>query len=683
MFERSARDPGRLYALIVSATWCEPCKALKEELQARPSTATAADAAWALTEVDRSKPGALEALLKPYGDPPRAYPSVLVLHEGRPLGYTDVGSRLERIERFLKEAAKWKGAPVTGRPALRCSASREWASFTLGLSGLGAKGGDRSDWFGRSVLPSLRPSGSRAVARFFAPPRLSSMTRVASEHGDGFFFAPDPAAEFAPLFEPLDASTRALAALSSAPGDRLRLVLSGHASPEGMLIGTQRRYAILDWDSPVHLDATALIKAAYDARRAGKELRGLVTTCYAGQFAPAFMPLARAAPACAAFATLPEKLAEGCYGDPGAERRDYVAALSAASCLEGRESARARHYRALATTPGADVPMLSSEYFLLYGAVGAFLGRLDRQPAPPGGLILRRFDDGVELVVDLVAGRVAAARLGGKELPLPQASITDCRQNEALSFDQSNFFFLRGRVSDRPGKPSAACTPELAVEWSAEQGVELARRHVLLGPALAAPIGTLEYRPSSEIHSGWDDDFIRALGGPPEVDARGLKTEARSWLAAVWPRFRRPLTGAALAAELGALARRAGKGDPELGAGLEALIARARLEAASLTGPVPSSSELASALGVPPSERAAREPEEPEFSSDRLARLMLDNLGPGEIRRSDVFMARLAHVASAASAELALREQAEGSRKAAELLAQLDALKRCERGLLD
>lgn len=96
--------------------------------------------------------------------------------------------------------------------------------------------------------------------------------------------------------------------------------------------------------------------------------------------------------------------------------------------------------------------------------------------------MLRRFDDEVELVLDLVAGRVAAARRKGAELPLPQSNI-DCRQNEVLSFDHANLFFLRGRVNERPGKPTAPSTPELAVEWTAEQGVEAARRRVLLGPA--------------------------------------------------------------------------------------------------------------------------------------------------------------------------------------------------------
>ncbi|MDX6771046.1 MAG: hypothetical protein SF051_16060 [Elusimicrobiota bacterium] len=694
VFERSRKEPGRLHALIVSATWCEPCKRLRASLASYDSsTSPVSTADWAFTEVDRLEDGRLSALLASQNaTPPDGYPSVMAIRSGKALGYSTSGANLEAVERFLKDALAAPDRAEARRPLLTCPGAPEWASYTLGVSGV--SGERHTDWFGREILLAYRASPAGAPADLLAPPRLSSASLSAGPSGGGVFYAPDPTMPFDGLYRPLSGSTQAVADLSAAPGGRVRVILTGHGNPEGVGVGRAPNPRITGWNSPVTVEEPALSAAIESARRAGKEVRGLVTACYGGHFAPAFMPLPGAAPACAAFATLPDKTAEGCYASAAATRQDYANTLSGAlSCPAAAGGSRERHYRAVAASAGRDVPMLSSEYFLLYGPGAEFLGRAPRQPAPPGGVIMHRFDGGVEVLLDAVGGGVLATRVNGRPGPKPYLSVLGCRPMSSL-FAPPNYFTLRRRATGPKGEKAADCAPEVALEWDEEEGEGFSRRVVSLYPDNTVSDRAVIFDPVSVFD--WTREQSRsveaAAGGTVTVDARGLRPEARAWLAAVWPRFSRPLRGDGLMEELAALAEEARARDQALASALMELARRTRAAERARREPfiirASPFSELRGALLASGAEKQESRYDynadpDGDFSTAKLTRAMLDNLTPAEIEAEAVPMARLAHLASVAAAELALRREAADSKKARGLLAQLDALKLCERGVLD
>ncbi len=625
VFESSQRDPSRLHALIVSATWCHACAVLHERFESySPSTGSMASAVWALTEIDRLPNGRMKELLSSEGGQVGdSLPTVIVLRAGHPLGYSTVGSDLGGIERFLNDAAALTPRTSYVRPRLTCRGASEWPTYTLGVSGYMSEKNRTTDWFGREMLLAFRGGESRSPARLLAPARVSSATLAPSPSGTGAFYAADQTLEFGRLFGPVEASTQAVARLAEAPGFRLRLILAG-----------------------------------------------------GGQFGPAFMPLPGAAPACAAFATLPDKTAEGCYVDAASKREDYVASVShMLTCSDKPGRSRARHYRAAASSSGRDVPMLSSEYFLLYGPGAAFLGRGERLPAPSQGLLLKKFDDGVEVLFDLVGGAAVAARRGGKSLPLPRVSIVDCRDD---TLGSPNFFFLREPAGPRDGRRGSACAPVVALEWDAP---EPARRVMKLSRSGYDP-DMERYEPASVYGRDRLSDFSAFFSSSPTVDGRGLRPEAKALLAVVAPRFARPLAGAALVASLATLGDEIRPRDPDLADALAVLTKRAQAQARKTKEQrAPRVSDTLGAIFG--NEKSAPIDPDDGFSAEKLGDAMLDNLSPKEIGSEDVVMARLAHLAAAASAESALRASASTSTEAATLASQLDALKLCERGVLD
>lgn len=669
VFVRSRREPEVLHALIVSATWCVPCKRLKEQLASyQSSTGAVASAAWSLVDIDRMPSGAVGAFLAEQGAVlSDSLPSVMALRAGRPLGHSTAGADLSRVERFLSDATTRRTSAEARSPRLVCPGTRDTATFTLGVSGYMSEEDRGTDWFGRGILLAFRDKPHGTPARLLAPPMTSSTTLIAAESGEGVFYADDATLPFLSLYAPVEEAPGAVEELARAPGSRLRLILTGHGGPAGMAVGYEAvtfedGSAPLPFKKETHLDEPALTRGIQAARKAGKEVRGLVTSCYGGQFAPAFMPLRGAAAACAAFSTVPDKTAEGCYPNSAAARHDYVASLARVmSCPAAPGGSRVRHYRSVAVSEGRDVPMLTSEYFLLYGSAAEFLGRQARLPAPQEGLALKRFEDGVEVVFDLVGGGVIAARRDGKPLPLPRLSILGCRVDGISSIDSPNFFYLRAHGVGPKSHKNAACVPEVGLDWDEEEDVQApSRRTVLLETGVLGDEKLARYEPASG--SQWDRQRsaeVAAVAGSATVDARGLRPEARVWLATGWPRLARPLSGAALERTLEDLATEVRPLDADLAQALSALTARAR-------------------------ERArARAPSEEGFSAAALARAMAENLGAKERFDSDVLSARLAHLVAVAAAELALRAQTKTSKKAQELTAQLDALKACERTVLD
>lgn len=727
---RSRTEPGRLYALIIGATWCRACKALSAsltELSASSSTAIGR-AAWDKVETDEYGTAKFSELLSSLTvAEPNSLPSVLVLRDGDGLGLSMAGNDLPKIEAFLAEAER-QPPRYSRKPAnssMRCPGRKDWATYTLGVSGYGGAGAATDD-FGRKILLSFVGPDSRERRRLFAPPRSKSTPGTESAHAEDavFFSASDPLAARASLLEDVSGSSGPLAALASAPGRDLRLILTGHSGEDGMTIGFQTTAWFADdpkntYEKNVLVSPQDVAGAVRRAARSGKEVRGLVTTCFAGRYGDAFMPGAgsAAAPTCAAFATLPDKPADGCYSNGYALGVDYASKLLARRTCGTSEDGRALHYAVAATTSGRDVPMLSSEYFLLYGPGAEFLGRGDRAPAPP--LSVQRYDmgSGVRAYVDVISNQVLRAYQGDDRIDPPRLALLDCVGDDYShsKLDRQNLssFYLRPH---KEGALVSECTPLVKLYWESD---------------VASP------RPSTSVFldpdwNGWrpDDDwkeFRKDFGAAgPTITLEGMRPAARVLLTSVIPAFADKGASRDLGERLHRIVEELRPYDEPLAEALRALMAAqaggvARFKAAEekverepksvdhLNGidlhpvarPAPPEEDMlidipgyipmissATVRALEPSELravllasdlSAHSPP-PAVDASALIAAMLDNLSPSKYEFGSA-LPRLAHAAAAAQAELALIEEAKTSPEARRLFAQLERIKTCERGL--
>ncbi len=710
---RSRKDPARLYALVVGATWCKPCAHLAQELAAVGASSAPAltAAAWDRVEVDEyGQTRYLDFLARTGAADQDGIPFVLVFRDGRVLGATTPGDNLDGIAKFLADASRRPPGQAVGTlPRLLCPGRKDDASFTYGVSGWLSQEDHSTDRFGVGTLLAFAAGQDPGRALFFAPSTGTAAATEPAESGGGVFFVRDPIAPYARRIRTVSLSTQSVAEFSALPGPRLRLVLTGHGGPPGIVVGylPQASNAVPSYDAPTLLTEPLLTRAVSAARRGGKEVRGLVLTCFGGQFGESFMPIrGAAAPACAAFATLPEKTAEGCYHDyMSSQMRDYATVASRELDCAAPQDGRRLHYQVALATASRDVPMLSSEYFLLYGPAASFLGRAETAPAPSRGIARYDLSDGVEVFMDLVGGGVLAARKDGRAIASPRLAPVDCRRHDYsfYSLDGKHAvgaFYLRGRISGPNAVERADCSPVVALRWDPEDGDDVPEQTLDLDAV------TQIYAPTQSYWTGTTQgDFAAALAREElTVSMRGLKREARVLLAAVLPDFSQPLAGAALERRLDQVAARLKPEDAPLAAALSAMArvaradARARQarmptpslartlslddEALSVSGPLGAQPDKLDAKPVRTAVASPKEPDPGDFTSDDLTKAMWRNIGPGDYENyEDISLFRLAHLAAAAEAELALREQARSSPKARKLVSELESLQSCERGL--
>jgi hypothetical protein len=712
---RSRLEPGRLYALVIGATWCHACTLLAGGLAALDaSSATAIGrASWNRVEVDEYGSAKFSKLLSEMQVPQsQDMPSVLVLRDGDGLGMSLAGNSLPKIEAFLAEAERQPSryARAPAKSSMLCPGKSDWASYTLGISGYKAAEDASTDDFGRKILLSFVRPDAAAPGRLFAPPRSKSAPGTESARAeDGIFFsASDPLAVRATLLEDVSRSTPALAALASAPGRDLRLVLTGHSGEEGMTIAYETAAWFDDdptntYEKGIQLTPQDVADAVGRASRAGKSVRGMITTCYAGRYGDAFMPAAdsAAAPSCAAFATLPDKTADGCYSNGFALGVDYASKLVARKSCASSEDGRALHYAVAASTTGHDIPMLSSEYFLLYGPGARFLGRGERAPAPP--LSVQKFEltSDVRVYVDVVSNQVLSAFQGDRAIDPPRLAMLDCVGDDYshAKLDRKNLsaFYLR------PHKNASLvtqCTPFVSLYWESDGGAARPSTSVFLGP---------EY-------NGWDpgDDwngFRKDFDTPgPMITMEGMRPAARVLLMSVIPAFSDSGASKDLGERLDRIVEDLRPYDEPLAGALQALMAaqaggvkrappeekRQEKSVDSLPGLIKALSlgedalpvalpSMAIALSAPllsaSRAEALKFPSRPAaVDASALIAAMLDNLAP-EKDEFEAALPRLAHLAAAAQAELSLIEEAKTSPAARRLLVQLETIKVCEQGL--
>jgi len=503
--------------------------------------------------------------------------------------------------------------------------------FVFGLAGPGE---GPSDDFGLQNLRALSEGVSPDRLGLFAPAPSTDTRRAPAKN---------------PYSDPLDAAD-ALKTLATRPQKTIRLLFTGHGWPEGIWLGKDKKGE----DRWIELEDVQ--DAVTRARRAGKTVKGLFLTCFGGRFAEALMPAAGLAPACGAFSTVPEKKAEGCYEDRAEKRRDYLFAAAHADECGPERDYREVHYRVVARPAGYDIPMLSSDYFLLYGPAARRLGRQARAPYPYHSLVRRLLPDGTVVYADLVNSRVVKALRDGRVLPRPEVSIADCRTefaDEEKACDgvhQSAFFLHRGLADS--GWPPPDCLPVLRLDWSRDGAVSSA--------TLAMAV-----EPDDEV---WDPEASRATAADFQRDLSvdelllpidDLKPEARLILSRLLPLFQDGENGEALAGRLEEFAAQAQAQDPPRGRAMRALISEMRRRGHA---------EKVSYQGT-------------RFRGSWLKTSLIELANENDTEEENLDYSRLSFLTAVTVAERELRAEASSDEAARRLVADLESLRACERGL--
>lgn len=499
--------------------------------------------------------------------------------------------------------------------------------YVFGISGAA---GDGTDDFGRDNLIALSEGAGRA-SLFAARPSTSSARSRAGVFQN-------------PLAAPALLERLALRSERTA-----RVILTGHGSPDGIFLGvgsdeTERR-----------LDPAAFAAAVVKARKAGMRVKADFLACFSGSFMPAVMPRAGLAPACGVASSLPEKMAEGCYQDgSNAPRDDYAASAAALDdCRPGRDW-RAVHAAVFERLRGYDIPMLSSDYFLLYGPAAERLGRAARAPYPSRTLVRRNLDGGVAVYLDLINARVVAARGPRGRLPMPRVSIVDCPArvddgDTVVDAAHRSGFYLHRGVAEAEW-PAPDCVPKVRLDWPGGT----------IPPAIVemAAFGSDDsYEPGRPGDPG-QADFRRDLS-PEErrVPVEGLKPGARLLLTRLLPAFDDRMKGRELANALKALAAEVDAREPIRGRSLRALI---------------------SAMWVKDGAKEGVH-EGTRFHGRWLRTYLADLFSETETNIDNLDYSRLSFLAAAAVAERELLKEAARDGKARRLVADLDALRACEK----
>lgn len=516
-------------------------------------------------------------------------------------------------------AAEAFSVPACQRP------SKE--EYVFGISGAAGNG---TDDFGRDNLIALS-DGAEHSSLFAARPSTASARPRAG------------------VFQNPLAAPALLERLALRPELSARVILTGHGSPDGIFLGvgadeTERR-----------LDPAAFAAAVVKARKAGKRIKADFLACFSGSFMPAVMPGEGLAPACGVASTLPEKMAEGCYQDgSNAPRDDYAASAAALDdCRPGRDW-RSVHAAVFERLKSYDIPMLSSDYFLLYGAAAERLGRSPLAPYPGRSLVRKRLAGGTVVYLDLINARVVAARGPKGRLPMPRVSIVDCPASvddadTVVDGTHRSGFYLHRSVGEAAW-PAPDCVPTVRLDW----------------PGAAAPSAVVEmaafpddeaYEPGS-LEWATSPDYFRDLSPEQlQVPVDGLKPGARLLLTRLLPAFDDRLKGRELANALKALAAEVEARDPIRGRSMRALITAMWVKDGAREGVYDGT----------------------RFHGRWLRTYLADLFSETETSVDNLDYSRLSFLTATAIAERELRKEASRDAKARRLVADLDALRACEK----
>lgn len=495
--------------------------------------------------------------------------------------------------------------------------------YVFGLSGAA---GDGTDDFGRDNLIALSEGAERPSLFADRPSTASARQAV------GVFQSP--------LAAPV-----VLERLSQRREENVRLILTGHGSPDGVYLGVGSD------DEERRLGHAAFFASVTKARKAGKRVKAEFLSCFSGSFMPAVMPGPGLAPACALSSTVPEKKAAGCYQDGyDAARDDYAASAAAADdCRPGRDW-REVHASVFQRLKSNDIPMLSSDYFLLYGPGAERLGRAETAAYPSETLVRKRLAGGFAVYLDLVNARVIAARGPRGPLSVPRASIVDCPAEVSggghiLDGTHRSGFYLHRGVADTDW-PAPDCVPSVRLDWPDAAAVV----------SMAALEDDAVYDAGKTGEPG-QADFRRDL--TPEqlrVPIDGLKPGARLLLTRLLPAFPDGLKGREMANALKALAAEAEALDPIRGRTMRALIKAMWIKDGEKQGLLDGT----------------------RFQGRWMRTYLAELFSESDTNVDNLDYSRLAFMAATTIAERELRKEAVSDPKAKSLVAGLDSLRACE-----
>lgn len=509
--------------------------------------------------------------------------------------------------------------PVCQRPSRK--------EYVFGISGAAGNG---TDDFGRDNLIALS-DGAEHSSLFAARPSTSSARPQTGVYQN-------------PLAAPA-----LLERLALRPELSVRVVLTGHGSPDGIFLGVGSD------EKERRLTPAVFAAAVVKARKAGKRIKADFLACFSGSFMPAVMPGEGLAPACGVASTLPEKMAEGCYQDGSSAPRDDYAAAAASldDCRPGRDW-RLVHAAVFERLKSYDIPMLSSDYFLLYGPAAERLGRVPLAPYPGRTLVRKELAGGAVVYLDLINARVVAARGPKGPLPLPRVSIIDCPESvddgdNVVDGTHHSGFYLHRNVGETAW-PAPDCVPTVRLDWpdgaSPSAVVEMA--------ALPGDDAYDPDRPEDPVQR----DIRRDLTPMQRrVPVEGLKPGARLLLIRLLPAFDDGMKGRELADALKALAAEVEARDPIRGRSMRALI---------------------TAMWVKDGAREGVH-DGTRFHGRWMRTYLADLFSETETNVDNLDYSRLSFLAATAISERELRKEAARDEKARRLVADLDALRTCEK----
>ncbi|MEW6056038.1 MAG: thioredoxin family protein [Bdellovibrionota bacterium] len=696
---KSKSDPKRLYILKISTTWCGPCKKQSEAIHKISGKKTQVSRAyWSTVDVDLDE-AAYDAFLRK-AEIPRMdeYPTLVVFKAAKPLGtFTGWNSgapkdSLLSIEKFFTEVAQLSlevRMQARHKDILRFSrelAQPEGEALFWGISGYEAPKQNDTDDFGRLNLKEIsRALKEKSFEALFAPAVIRYST-APTKSGFGVLLVENPLISVASQFQDPMQALRGLEETVTKPARNLRILMTGHGHPKGIQIGHRKKDKSElngehhDEFEEYYLRPNDLIAPIKRAREAGKIVQAIAVQCYSGVFGDVLMPDVESKAlgvACGAFAALPEKKAEGCYNMTyGVDRKDYLG-LAMKLKNSKTQSGRDLHYEIVVKSQGRDIPMLSSEYFLLNGPGGELLGKADRATAPPFGIIRKDTKYFGVYYIDRVNVKLIKAVKNGIVMKYRQVELVEDWKRFPSHLTACTRDFLETSLSARnaykevlSGIPiytnlrnrfvgTYGFTDEIIYDCDESLDVELLNypRETV---DQQGKVLSIEYIKSSqtlstlaeEIFDPYGADLVDLSEEERKIEIKNLKTEARVALSHIVPWIMENGKGGQLYHSLLSLAKQTRQID------------------------------LPRAKAIMVLTKALKKDLDIMGSEISFTTMLLDNFSPHDVVPEKLKKSRLAHLVAATIAELQLRESAKIDRRAAELVRQLDAIRECENGIL-
>ena len=413
--KNSKQNPKQNFVITFGANWCGPCKGLKSTLKSWDKDSALKRSYWNYfgdkNIFDNKK---VKNFMKNYGLPPlNGVPQTYVFKNGVPIGsysgYKGEGSGKD-INLFLEEAelvesptSHNENTEILEIPKFKCQRNDEDVCV-VGVSGYDSFGVTKTDNFGRAnLLTYARLFSDKKYIGLFAPPIKSDHTEKTSKKSTGVFFVKNPFLKFKNKFTDAQISLNAFNSLGRIQSDNIRILITGHGGPGGVTTnyktnGSETNELVLDTAQLTDDDVKDGVVAAVKKK---KSVKALIVQCYGGQYAESFMAALgkdEKALACASFATLPEKLSEGCYSvDYGGKRNDYLFKATKYKSCDINKTARDAHYKIVTDLTGHDIPMLTSEYFLTHGPAAEYLTKQSKAFLPDGAFTKKVLPSGIEI----------------------------------------------------------------------------------------------------------------------------------------------------------------------------------------------------------------------------------------------------------------------------------------------